>query len=37
MTAKTAYYKGWLTIREEENDSQEPVRRITYWPVSQGS
>lgn len=34
---KTAYYKGWLTIREVENDLLEPVRRITYWPVSQGS
>ena|SRR3990167_693438 len=34
---KTAYYKGWLTIREEENDSNDPVRRITFWPVSQCS
>jgi hypothetical protein len=31
---KTDYKDGWLTIREEENLSNEPIKQITWWPIA---
>lgn len=34
---KTDYKDGWLTIREEDSWTDEPVKVITWWPICQDS